>query len=215
LNSASERNAHSAILFEIALNYSQKRFHAIEKGSRKMKRKLIILMTVLLIIASLVGCKDPYEGAMVGAWQDENRLVGVLFREDGTCDVTFAREFITETVECAYGYSDGRVVIYNPRLYSIEDFDLEDIPHVSADKGVTFSINRDKKDGVVDGFWLASLIMQKSDSVNVQSFSEWLAGLSAGGVTLNDAAAAFTGNKFAGDAIEWIEEALVEKQPIQ
>ncbi len=32
-----------------------------------MKRKLVILITILLISTSLLSCKDPYEGAIVGA----------------------------------------------------------------------------------------------------------------------------------------------------
>lgn len=180
-----------------------------------MKRKLVVLVAILLIMTSFAGCKDPYEGAMVGAWQDDSRLVGIIFREDGTCNVTFAREYITETVECAYAYSDGRVVIYNPRQYSIEDFDLKNLSSTPSDQGVTFYIDREEKDGVVDSFLLLSLTMKKSPLVYIQSFSEWLNGLTADGVTLNDAGTAYTVSKFAGDAIEWIEEALVDKQPIQ
>ena len=175
-----------------------------------MKRKLVILITILLISTSLLSCKDPYEGAIVGAWQDSNRLVGVQFRDDGTCDVTFAREFITETIACAYSYADGMVVIYNPRLYSIEDFDMKNLYTTATDQGIVFSIDREKKDGVVNGFWISTLWMEKSSSVAVRSFSDWSNSLSAGGVSLNDAATSYTGSKFANDAIDWFQEALIE-----
>ena len=175
-----------------------------------MKRKLVILITILLISTSLLGCKDPYEGAIVGAWQDSNRLVGVQFRDDGTCDVTFAREYITETVTCAYSYADGMVVIYNPRLYSIDDFNLKNLYTTATDQGIVFSIDQEKKDGVVDGFWISTLWMEKSSSITVRSFSDWTDNLSTGGVSLNDAATRYTGSKFANDAIEWIQEALIE-----
>lgn len=175
-----------------------------------MKRKLVILITILLISTSLFGCKDSYEGAMVGAWQDSNGLVGVQFLEDGTCEVTFAREFITETAACAYSYADGMVVIYNPRLYSAEDFDLKNLYSTATEQGIVFSIDREKKDGVVDGFWISTLWMEKSSSVAVRSYSDWSDSLSAGGVSLNDAATSYTGSKFANDAIDWIQEALIE-----
>jgi len=175
-----------------------------------MKRKLVILITILLISACLLGCKDPYEGAMVGAWQDSNGLVGVQFREDGTCDITFAREFIIETVACAYSYADGMVVIYNPRLYSIEDFDMKNLYTTATDQGIVFSIDREKKDGVVNGFWISTLWMEKGSSVAVRSFSDWSDSLSAGGVSLNDAATGYTGSKFANDAIDWIQAALID-----
>ena len=175
-----------------------------------MKRKLVILITILLILTSLLGCKDSYEGAMVGAWQDSNGLVGVQFWDDGTCDVTFAREFITETVACAYSYADGMVVIYNPRLYSIEDFNMKNLYTTATDQGIVFSIDREKKDGVVSGFWISTLWMGKSSSVAVRSFSDWSNSLSAGGVSLNDAATSYTGSKFANDAIDWFQEALIE-----
>ena len=175
-----------------------------------MKRKLVILITILLILTSLLGCKDPYEGAMVGAWQDSNGLVGVQFWDDGTCDVTFAREFITETVACAYSYADGMVVIYNPRLYSIEDFNMKNLYTTATDQGIVFSIDREKKDGVVSGFWISTLWMGKSSSVAVRSFSDWSDSLSQDGASLNDAATSYTGSKFANDAIEWIQGALID-----
>lgn len=175
-----------------------------------MKRKLVILITILLILTSLLGCKDPYEGAMVGAWQDSNGLVGVQFWDDGTCDVTFAREFITETVACAYSYADGMVVIYNPRLYAIEDFNMKNLYTTATDQGIVFLIDREKKDGVVSGFWISTLWMEKSDSISVKSFTDWVDSLAADGVSINDAATRYTGSKFANDAIDWIQEALIE-----
>lgn len=175
-----------------------------------MKRKLVVVVAILLLFISLFGCKDPYEGAMVGAWQDSNGLVGVRFREDGTCDVTLAREFITETVYCKYLYSDGKVLIFNPELHAEEDFDLDDSMGVLGEQGIIFSIDRDKKDGVVDSFWFSSLNMQKSDGVNIQSLSEWTESLGKDGVTLNDAATVLNGSRDANRAIEWITDTLVK-----
>ncbi len=173
-----------------------------------MKRKLNLLIVILLVLASLTGCKDPYEGAIVGAWQDSNRLVGMLFYEDGTCDVTYAREFITDTVSCAYFYTDGSVVLYNPQVYSKEDFDLDKLYLTPAEQGVVFFIDQSEKDGVIEGFWLISLRMEKSNAVSVQSFSEWSNGLATGGTTLNDAATLYTGSIFTNDVIDWIQAAL-------
>ena len=175
-----------------------------------MKRKLVILITILLILTSLLGCKDSYEGAMVGAWQDSNGLVGVLFREDGSCDVTFAREFITETVSCAYYYTDGEVLIYNPRIYTLDDFDLKNLNSVEDDQGIVFDIDREKKDGVVDGFGLVSLWMEPCIAITVSSFSDWENSLYANGLSLNEAASIYTGTKFSSVVIDWIQEALIE-----
>ena len=175
-----------------------------------MKRKLVLLIAIFLISLSLIGCKDPYEGAMVGAWQDANGLVGIAFRENGTCDVTFAREFTTETIFCAYSYSDGVVVLYNPLLHTIEDFDLKNLFSTPEDQGIVFSINREKKDGVVDGFWLSTLWMEQSDSIAVRSINDWTESLSKDGLSLNDAATVLTGSKFASDAIGWIQKALLD-----
>jgi len=102
------------------------------------------------------------------------------------------------------------VVIYNPRLYSIDDFNLKNLYTTATDQGIVFSIDQEKKDGVVDGFWISTLWMEKSSSITVRSFSDWTDNLSAGGVSLNDATTRYTGSKFANDAIEWIQEALIE-----
>ncbi|MEA5048663.1 MAG: hypothetical protein VB034_08660 [Eubacteriales bacterium] len=175
-----------------------------------MKRKRFVLIVILLLIISLFGCKDPYEGAIEGAWQDSNSLVGILFREDGTCDVTFAREFITETIYCKYLYSDGEVVIYNPQLHAEDEFDLRDAMSTLGEKGIVILLNRDKKDGVVESYWLSSLDMKRSDSVSIRSMSDWTKELAADGVSLNDAATVLNGSRDAERAIDWIQDVLID-----
>lgn len=174
-----------------------------------MKRKLFILGAIAVFLLCLLGCKDPYEGAMAGAWQDSNGLVGVSFREDGTCEVVFAREFITGTVPCVYLYHDGRVVIYNPALHTEDEFDMEGSSVGLGEKGLTFTIDRGEKDGVVDRFWLSSLKMERCETLSVRSLSEYGDSLAADGVSLNDIAEAYTGITFANSVIDWIKDVLV------